>query len=412
MDPTQADLDAIQDGSELKKTRLLVVSAAVAGPVVVTLVGIASNDGDEIKLLLGGGVWILQVVLGIAGFVVGRRAAERIDKLRLPVASAHGTSLRRWAAAGIIIAVLGLAGVLLSAIALVVFLVMGVLLGGAMLGGAWGRPLRVGGKNVGATLGCGRRWAEGPRPAVDDLDATTRAALGRMWLHDATKEHGSVPAFAQLSWGLAALGAPADLLARASQSTLQEVDHAKRCFAVSETYLDVEIGVGPIAAVAPRLPTIRRPLATAKAIALETLEDGCLIEGVNADFAERAHALARDPAMVELTGIIAREEREHAELAWDILRFCIDLHPSIAAAVERRLQRLPQSIALPYTPETLALTAAADPDQMTAHGRVPFDDWEQLFATRRAATIERARALLAALRQRPTPQAAVASRGL
>ena len=38
-----------------------------------------------------------------------------------------------------------------------------------------------------------------------------RAALEALWLHDAQKEHASVPAFSRISWMLAAVGAPADV---------------------------------------------------------------------------------------------------------------------------------------------------------------------------------------------------------
>lgn len=64
-------------------------------------------------------------------------------------------------------------------------------------------------------------------------DAETRAALRDLWLHDARKEHASGPAFGQVAWQLMALGAPADLVRRAHESCLQEIDHAERCSALA-----------------------------------------------------------------------------------------------------------------------------------------------------------------------------------
>jgi hypothetical protein len=133
-----------------------------------------------------------------------------------------------------------------------------------------------------------------------------------------------------------------------------------------------------------------------------------LIEDLNADFAERAHVLATDPAMSSLTAIIAHEEREHAALAWDILRFCIALDPRVAHAVQRRLDRLPKHIVIPYDTATAKLIGRADANALAAHGRVPFSEWTALFEHRRAATIARTRELLAH-REDIAPEAARAS---
>src|SRR5690606_4020321 len=99
-----------------------------------------------------------------------------------------------------------------------------------------GRPLRVRGRLVSARLRGGADWTRGPRPSAEGLDAATRAALEALWLHDARAEHASVPAFARLSWLLAAAGAPAELLARAHRAALEEIEHAERCFALAAGY--------------------------------------------------------------------------------------------------------------------------------------------------------------------------------
>lgn len=335
-------------------------------------------------------LWSLQFVLGIVACVTSRRAARRAEALGIEAPLAEVKRLHDWAGIALIVALLGVGGVLVAILAFFVML-------GAAMGGAWGRPLRIAGKTVGAALGKGSRWASGPRPNIDALDATTREALGRMWLHDAIKEHGSVPAFAQVTWDLAALGAPASLLVRAQHSALQEIDHAQRCFAVSETYLGKTIGIGPIAAATGGTRHRGGVLRCAKRLALETLEDGCLIEDLNADFAARAHAIATDPAMRALTECIATEEREHADLAWDILRFCVELDPSVASAVQRRLARLPGHILVPYDLESAAIIAKADPQSLAEHGRVPFAEWTAIYTARREQTIVRAKALLDAV---------------
>jgi hypothetical protein len=387
MDAAAFQMERARADRALQRTKTLTLVAivcALAIPVVI-----AGSPGMA-ALAICPLLWLAQLVVGFTAFGIGHRAANAIKALQLPVELAEHGRLRNWSAIGLVVALLGILGAVLA-------VALGILLISAMgaMGGAWGRPLRIGGRNERARLEGGTRGAEGPAPCVDAIDETSRAALGQMWLHDAIKEHGSVPAFAQLGWELSALGAPAALLARCQRAALQEIDHAQRCFAAVEAYLGEPVYVGAIDAATGGLARGRGgALRCAKRVALETLEDGCLIEDLNADFAARAHALAVDPAMRSLTAIIAREEREHAELAWDILRFCIELDPRVAAAVQRRLARLPDHILVPYSPSTAALIARADEDALAAHGRVPFSEWADLYAARREATIARATEML------------------
>lgn len=400
-------IDSRAPGRDLRAARLLAGASLLAGIAVLALLWLAISNRVEASMVLGAmAMGVLQIVLGLIGFGVGRRGVERAKALALPVALAQATSLRTWSILSLVIGLFGFLGGFVGFALLIL-----VNMGGAMLGGAWGRPLRVGSKTVGATLGRGDRWADGPRPFVSGMDEPTRYALGVMWLHDATKEHGSVPAFAQLTWQLAALGAPAHLLVRCQTSALQEIDHAKRCFAAAETYLDCEIAVGPIDALAPRLPGMGSAARLARRVARQTLEDGCFVEDLNADFAERAHALATDPAMRSLAACIAREEREHADLAWDILRWCLRAQPGVVAHVRRHRDRLPRSIEIPYDITAVETIQQADAGVLAAHGRVPFEEWTPLFQARREATVRRVDALLSEVETcEPVAAAAVASR--
>ena len=54
----------------------------------------------------------------------------------------------------------------------------------------------------------------------------------------------------------------------------------------------------------------------------ESLIDGCLLEGVAAEVAKRALFRARDRQVQAALAIIARDEASHAELAWDVVRWC------------------------------------------------------------------------------------------
>jgi hypothetical protein len=57
-------------------------------------------------------------------------------------------------------------------------------------------------------------------------------------------------------------------------------------------------------------------------LAAETVVDGCLGEGVSAAAAEEAGRRAADPVVRATLEMIAADEAAHAELAWDVVRWC------------------------------------------------------------------------------------------
>lgn len=355
--------------------------------LVLIAISIANVSAAGVLLFIAFAAWALQIGAGFVGFFRGRRVLRQIEMLALPLELAAARRVKIWSWVGLVAAIFGVIGGLLS---LAVLALAVVALGS--LAGAWGRPLRIRGETVDADLGGeGTRWARGPRPSIGDLDAPTREALGRMWLHDAKKEHGSVPAFSALCWQLTALGAPADLLEGCQRSALQEIDHTHKCFALAETYLGVEITVGPIAEMRHGLPKLGGRIAAATMIALDTLRDGCLIEDLNADFAERAHAQATDPAASSLAKCIAREEREHADLGWEILAWCASLDARVAHRIQRAADRLPRDVMLPYSPETVAVVSQSEASDLVRHARVPFDEWQAIYDRRLELTQQRVR---------------------
>jgi hypothetical protein len=261
----------------------------------------------------------------------------------------------------------------------------------------WGRPLRLRGALVEADLVPGTGWAAGPEPECAGLSDATRLALATLWHHDAQKEHSSVPAFGRLAWVLTGLGAPAELLAGCHRAALEEIEHARRCFALAGGYAGAPQSAAPV-------PEILRtgigvegdPLLT---VALETLRDGCLIEDFNADVAGCAAAAAADPAAKELAEIIARDERSHADLAWQILAWCVELGGErLRRAIAAEAAALPSAGPRAYAEDEAQLVAAADPAALIAHGRVPADQWAPIYARRLALTRARALALCEAPR--------------
>ncbi|APR88158.1 putative lipoprotein [Minicystis rosea] len=149
--------------------------------------------------------------------------------------------------------------------------------------------------------------------------SATQAALAEAWLDDARNESASIPAFLALARDLANVGAPSALVARALGAAEDEAVHTLLCSAVASQIS------GTLAAPALLAPPPAAEMSREEALvqlAVESWRDGCLGEGAAAERARRAiprtrHALAR----AALTRIAVDEQR-HADLAWDVLRFC------------------------------------------------------------------------------------------
>jgi hypothetical protein len=148
-------------------------------------------------------------------------------------------------------------------------------------------------------------------------------------------EHASVAAFAQLSLYLSALGAPPALLERTHAAALDEIRHASRCFALASAYAGRPWTAGAIPALAQAGGA--GPMSFAR-LACGSLVDGCLAEGLAADVAAAGAAAAVDPAIRATLTMIAEDETRHAELAWDVLAWCL-AHGGAATQRGARAQR-------------------------------------------------------------------------
>jgi hypothetical protein len=270
---------------------------------------------------------------------------------------------------------------------------------GAIGFGGWGRPLRVGFRRRAITPGVrvSTEWANGPRPDVRALSPDARALLRDLWLHDARKEHASVPAFGRVAWQLVALGAPADLVKRAHQSSIQEIDHAERCFALASSYAGEDLGVQPM----PELLTVgaalpRDPERALEQVATEALIDGALLEDYNAELAATALPDVTDAAAREALIRVVEDEREHARLAWDIVAFCVERGgPRVVKALRQSFAKLAEDPVSLYADDLAARVAAfEEPGVLAAHGRVRADVIATVFRARKAYAAERLAAIV------------------
>jgi hypothetical protein len=84
-----------------------------------------------------------------------------------------------------------------------------------------------------------RKWSTADAGALEhSYEAHRDAEIGAEWLRDALAEHASVGAFSAFNLSLLALGAPADLVRGGAAAALDEVFHAKACFALASRHDD------------------------------------------------------------------------------------------------------------------------------------------------------------------------------
>lgn len=179
-----------------------------------------------------------------------------------------------------------------------------------------GRPLRIDGAPVTAPLKLSAdsretRWIEAISDiGVDSLSAADRDNLARAWEQDGLLEHASVASFARFSIELMSFAAPADLVALAHEAALDEIRHARACFALASAYRGT-----PVAPTALPVPGAL-PLATSlAALARAAVEEGVIGETLASLMAAEEASLTEDPVVRGALEGIAADEARHAELA-------------------------------------------------------------------------------------------------
>lgn len=287
----------------------------------------------EILLILFGGS------LAVAGLVLVVRGLTRRDLPDPPLPPAKindGTTYRppsgrSWGT------VLG--GVCLGLMGGVIGLVGAALYSLKDLNMTKGRLLRVRGRARLPAVARGDGWHDDAQPDIGALSVGERAIMAQVWLYSARMEHASVPAFAMLAQHLTALGAPAHLVERALQSGLDESRHARRCFAIARAYGATAWTAGPIDELA-HAGVGASPVDLVR-LAVGSLIDGALPEAIAAGVAGAGSRRAVDPVVRDALAMIASDERAHAELAWDVVRWCHDEDPGrVGPALAERAARL------------------------------------------------------------------------
>lgn len=205
---------------------------------------------------------------------------------------------------------------------------------------AVGRPFLVGGEARLAAAERRRDWAAALSPELAQLSATEREALHAYWQQSALMEHASIAAFSRFALDLLSLGAPPELIEAASRAMLDESEHAKACFALAGAFGGTSIGPSTLA-IDGSLDS--RDLAQ---IVTTTVLEGCVGETVAALEAAEALEHATDPAVRAALTRIARDELEHAALAyrfiaWARSRFGAEVDDLARTAIELAFGQTP-----------------------------------------------------------------------
>jgi hypothetical protein len=179
-----------------------------------------------------------------------------------------------------------------------------------------GRPLRVRGRRVVTPIRRDASWNAPLR--ISPVAPDEARVLAEIWREEAQAEHAAIAAFSKVSLELLALGAPPDLVVRANRAAIQEVEHARLCFAVASAYSGAPIGPAPL----PK--ALEGDTVDLFRVGREALLDGCLREGLAAEVARRGAERARDPEIARVIRLQAKEEAQHAAFGWLIVEWCLD----------------------------------------------------------------------------------------
>jgi hypothetical protein len=144
------------------------------------------------------------------------------------------------------------------------------------------------------------------------------------WRENGRTEHASVAAFARLTLDLMALGAPPELIAAANRDALDEIRHTELCFSLACALDGKRVSPGPFPE-AQRVPTLPRlrTFALAK-LAVGSLIDGALHEGVSARVIGKLARRSTDPAINAVLKELAADEGRHAAHGWAVVEWCLD----------------------------------------------------------------------------------------
>jgi hypothetical protein len=200
--------------------------------------------------------------------------------------------------------------------------------------------------------------------------------LAEMWVSDARSEHASIASFARATLELLALAAPPALVHATQAASLDEVEHARVCFALASRHAGRALGPGPLPATSPRAADLVR-------LACDVFVEGCVGETIAALAATRAGHGCEDAEVRAALARISDDETRHAALAWATLAWACERGGAAARAAVRAVAAAMRAAVL----SAGAPEADADAAALARHGRLDA-------AARHACAVEAWRSLI------------------
>jgi hypothetical protein len=208
---------------------------------------------------------------------------------------------------------------------------------------ARGRQLRRWGRVLLPRVETGAPWAHLELSA--EVEPALREALAERWRENGRTEHASVAAFAQLTLDLLALGAPPALVHAANRDARDEIRHAELCFSLARALDGREAGPAPFPEVRQAHPLPAERSRALASLAVDSLVDGALREGVSARVIARLAQRCTEPAIREVLRELAADEGRHSAHGWDVVEWCLAQGGApVARALRGAMQVLPRSV--------------------------------------------------------------------
>ncbi len=209
-----------------------------------------------------------------------------------------------------------------------------------------GRQLRSFGRILLPPVTSGAEWTKLSLAA--SADDSLRGPLAAQWRENGRTEHASVAAFARLTLDLMALGAPPSLIAAANRDSLDEIRHTELCFSLARSLDGRAESPGPFpAAQKARTLPAQRTLALG-ALAVDSLVDGALHEGVSARVLARLAKRCEEPTIKTMLEEIAADEGRHSAHGWEVVEWCLaEGGAPVAEALHGALRTLPRTMTSP-----------------------------------------------------------------
>ncbi len=206
-----------------------------------------------------------------------------------------------------------------------------------------GRQLRAFGRVLLPPVRPGTGWLS-PLARTIDIPGDARG-VAEAWRENGRTEHASVAAFAKLTMDLVALGAPEALLRVAQEDAHDEIRHARACFSLARDMDGMDQSPGPFPQ--PRgfsFGTRFRSIRLAR-LAVESLIDGALHEGLSAAVISKLATQTTVPVIASTLRGLAADEGRHAAHGWDVVEWCLqEGGGGVAAALRGAMLALPEEI--------------------------------------------------------------------